>query len=78
MENNNPLEFVEKKKTEAVALLLTAFKAQKIVVQASVDARVLDPEEAKTYHDEIVDKTLDFIRDKAERFDSPENEKDEN
>ena len=77
MGNNNPLEFVDKKRTEAVALILTAFKANKIVMKASIDAGILDPEEAKTYHDEIIDKTLDFIRDKAERFDSPENEKDE-
>lgn len=77
MENNNPLEFVHKKRTEAVSLLLTAFKAEKIVLQASVDAKILDPEEAKTYHDEIIDKTLDFIRDKAERFDLLENKKDE-
>ena len=77
MGNNNPLEFVEEKRTEAVALLLTAFKTHKIVMKASVDAGILNPEEAKNYHNETVNKTLDFIRNKAERFESPENEENE-
>ena len=46
-------------------------------MKASVDAGILNPEEAKNYHNETVNKTLDFIRNKAERFESPENEENE-